>query len=596
MTNKWDLSFIYKGHNDPQIDADLNNAEQLAEELSRYRGQIRLGQLSAHELSEFFRQLETIKTSLTKSQSYGSLLFYQETNNEHYKALQARTKQRSVDISNKLIWATLELNELEDQKIEGYLQDPALVNYHHHLRLQRLNQPYLQSEAVEQVLTEKTLVGAQAWLNFYREYTSTMQFEIELDGKRKKLSPGEIRPLFRDSQPEVREKAIKAYYQKYSESSVVLSHCFNNIWRDHGQNVRLRSYPNVMTVAHLRDQTEEGIVNTMMEVVQKNYRLVHDYFRAKARLMGQGDRLKGPDLLAPVGKIIKYTWEEAKQMVLEAFTEFDDEMGEIAQYLFDHKLIDSEVRKTKLPGAFCAPIEPNLDPLIHLSFNGTPDSVRTIAHEMGHAIHALLAGRKQTIFYYSAPLVVAETASGFSEQILIDKLLKSMTDEDAKLHLLSSQLEDAFVAISRQIMYVLWEKECHEKGAKRNLTIKEMSDIWNRNISRLYGDAVAFLPEQSWNWSSIPHFIITRFYCYAYAFGRLFVLGLYQKYLEEGQSFIPKYKQLLEAGGSKFPVDLATDVGLDIRQPDFWQAGFGYLENIVAKYQSIVKQRAQLSS
>lgn len=591
LTSNWDLSFIYKGHNDQQIDEDLNYAEQLAEKLSRYRGQIKSGQLSAKELSEFFQQLETIKTLLSKSQSYGSLLFYQETDNEQYKALQARTKQRSVEISNKLIWATLELNELQDQTTEDYLQDPALANYHHHLRVQRLNKPYLQSEAVEQVLTEKTLVGAQAWLNFYREFTSTMEFEIELNGKRKKLSPGEMRPLFRDSQPEIREKAFKAYYQKYSESSVVLSHCFNNIWRDHGQNVRLRSYPNVMTVAYLRDQTDEKTVQIMMEVVQKNYPLVHDYFRAKARLMGQGDKLKGTDLLAPLGKIIKYPWDEAKQMVLEAFTEFDDEMGEKAHYLFNRKLIDAEVRKTKLPGAFCAPIEPNSDPLIHLSYDGTPDSVRTLAHEMGHGVHALLAGRNQTIFNYSAPLVVAETASGFGEQILIDKLLKTITDEDAKLHLLSSQLEDAFIAISRQIMYVLWEKECHQKGAKRNLTITEMADIWDNNIRRLYGDSIAFLPEQSWNWSSIPHFLITRFYCYAYAFGRLFVLGLYQKYLKEGQSFIPKYKQLLEAGGSKFPVDLAADVGFDISQPDFWQAGFDYLQEMVAKFQGIVKDR-----
>ncbi|MFX0114440.1 MAG: M3 family oligoendopeptidase, partial [Candidatus Hodarchaeota archaeon] len=563
MTTKWDLSFIYKGHDDSQIDEDLNYAEELAEELNKYRGQLKTGQISAKELKEFFEQLEEIQKLLTKSQSFGALLFYQETDNEQYKAIYGKTQQRSVEISNKLIWATLELNELPDELADKYLKDSVLANYHHHLKVQRLNKPYLLSEQAEQVLSEKALVGSQAWYKFYTEFTSALEFEVEIDGEVKKLSQGEIRPLFRNPRPEVREIAFKAYYQKYAEASIALSHCFNNIWRDHSQNANLRKYPHIMTVAHLRDQTEEDIVETMMEVVQKNYPIVQDYYRAKARLMGQEDSLKGSDLLAPLGKIVEYSWEEAKQMVIEAYTEFDPEVGEKTDFLFDHNLIDSEVRKTKRPGAFCMPLAPSLKPLVHLSYDKTPDSVRTLAHEIGHALHCLFAGQKQTIFNYSAPLVVAEMASVFGEQILVEKLLATTIDEEAKLHLLSSQLEDAFITISRQVMYVQWEKECHEKGAKMNLSTNEMSDIWDKHVHNLYGNAITFLPEQSWNWSSIHHFMYRRFYCYAYSFGMLFVLGLYQKFLKEGQSFIPKYKQLLKAGGSKFPVDLVAEVDLD---------------------------------
>ncbi|MFX0115284.1 MAG: M3 family oligoendopeptidase [Candidatus Hodarchaeota archaeon] len=591
MTSNWDLSFIYKGYDDPQIAEDLDHAEQLAEELCRYRGRIKSGQLPAKSLNRFFQQLEKVRTLLSKSQFYGSLLVYQQTDNDLHKALQAKTKQRAVEISNKLIWATLELNELSEDVIGNYLKAPDLANYHHHLQVQRLNQPYLQSEAVEQIISEKALVGTQAWLNFYREYTNTLEFEITIDGEAKRLSPGEIRPLFRDARADVREKAFKAYYQKYAESSVVICHCFNNIWRDHGQNVKLRKYPDTMTVAHLRDQTDEKIVQTMMNVVQRNYPLVQDYFRAKARLLGQGEKLKGSDLLAPIGKIMQYSWEEAKQLILDSSAEFDAEIGEMTQYLFDRNLIDSEVRKAKVSGAFCQGIEPNLDPLISLSFNGTPDSVRALAHEIGHGIHVLFAGRKQTMFNFAIPLVLAEAASVFSEQILIKKLLTIMIDEEAKLHLLSSQLEDAFVTISRQVMYSLFEKECHEKGAKKNLSTQEMSDIWDYQVHRLYGDAIEFLPEQSWNWSSIPHFLMTRFYCYTYAFGMLFVLGLYQKYLKEGHSFIPKYKQLLEAGGSKFPVDLAAEIGLDISRPEFWQTGFDYIQELLNDFQRIADQK-----
>ncbi|MHA2248095.1 MAG: M3 family metallopeptidase, partial [Candidatus Hodarchaeales archaeon] len=412
------------------------------------------------------------------------------------------------------------------------------------------------------------------------------------EGEMKKMAPGEIYPLLRDPNPETREKVFKAYYQKYADNSIVINHCFNNIWKNHGQDVDLRKYPTTMTPAHIRNQTDEKIVQTMMDIIKKNYPLVQEYYRAKARLMGQGTKIKGSDLYAPLGKVIKYTWDEAKQMVLNAYSEFDPEVGDMARGFFDRNLIDSEVRKTKRFGAFCMGIAPGIDPVLHMSFDGTPDGVSTLAHEMGHGLHDMFSGRKQTIFNYNPPLVAAETASVFGEQILIDRMLKSLADEDAKLKLLAVQLEDAIITISRQTMYVFFENECHEKGAKENLSAQQMSDIWDKHVVDAYGDAVNFLPEQSWNWATIPHFLDPRiFYCYAYSFGMLFVLGLYQKYLQEGQSFIPKYKQILEAGGSQFPVDMAASVGLDITQPEFWQAGFDYLWKLLKEFQIIVDTR-----
>ncbi|MFX1505984.1 MAG: M3 family oligoendopeptidase [Promethearchaeota archaeon] len=592
MTSNWDLSFLYKGHDDPKIDEDLNQAEKIADTLEIYHGKLKDGKLSAEELLDLFQQAEKVETLGSKAVAYGALLFYQETTNEDHKALYARMQQRAVEIDNKLIWITLELNELGNEKIEEYLQDSLLANYHHYIKVKRLKQPYLLSEKVEQVLLQKTLVGRDAWFKFFQEFTAAFEFEVEIEGEIKKLAPGEIYPLLRDPNPETRERVFKAYYQRYARDSIAISHCFNNIWKNHGQDVDLRKYPTVMTPAHIRNQTEEKIVQTMMEIIKKNYSLVQDYYQAKAKLMGQGNKIKGSDLYAPLGKTIKYTWEEAKQMVLDAYTEFDSEIGEMARGFFDRNLIDSEVRKTKRFGAFCMGIAPGLDPVLHMSFDGTPDGVSTLAHEMGHGLHDMFSGRKQTIFNYNPPLVAAETASVFGEQILIDKMLKTMIDEEAKLRLLTGQLEDAIITISRQTMYVFFERECHEKGSKENLSAQQMSDIWDKHVKDAYGDAVDFLPEQSWNWATIPHFLDPRvFYCYAYSFGMLFVLGLYQKYLEEGESFIPKYKQILEAGGSQFPVDLAKSVGLDITTPEFWQAGFDYLRKLLKEFQNIVHAR-----
>ena len=593
MTAKWDLSFLYKGYDDPKIDEDLEQATKIADELESYHGKLKGGQISASELLNLFQQAEKVETLASKAVGYGALLFYQETSNEDHKALYARMQQRAVEIDNKLIWITLELNELHNEKVEEYLQDPVLVNYSHYIKVKRLNQPYLLSEKVEQVLLQKSLVGRNAWQKFYQEFTAAFEFEVEIEGEVKKMAPGEIYPLFRDPNPETREKVFKAYYQKYMDESIAISHCFNNIWKNHGQDVELRNYPTAMTPAHIRNQTEEKIVKTMIEIIKNNYSLVQEYYQAKAKLMGQGNKIKGSDLYAPLGKVIKYTWEDAKQMVLDAYSGFDPEIGEMAKGFFDRNLIDSEVRKTKRHGAFCMGIAPGIDPVLQMSFDGTPDGVATLAHEMGHGLHDMYSGSKQTIFNYNPPLVAAETASVFGEQILIDKMLKTLTDEDAKLKLLAGQLEDAIVTISRQTMYIFFEKECHEKGAKENLSANQMSEIWDKHIKDMYGDVVDFLPEQSWNWSTIAHFLDPRvFYCYAYSFGMLFVLGLYQKYLEEGESFIPKYKQILETGGSMFPVDMADYVGLDITLPEFWQAGFDYLRKLLKEFQNIVDSRA----
>jgi oligoendopeptidase F len=487
---------MFKGYDDPKIDEDISKAEKLTSKVANFRGQIKSGEISAHQLLSLFHECETIRSLIGIPRSYGYLLFAQNTTNENFKSLYSKMEQKLVEIKNRLIWIELEINDMTEEVLNKYLSDPVLANYHHYIKKKRLKKPYLLTEDVEKALKQKNLVGRDAWENFYNEYTAAFQFELEINGERKLMSPGELRPLFMDPHPEVREQVFKTYYQKYADNQIIMSHCFNNIWKNHGQNVKLRNYPTVMTIAHIRNQTEEEIVKTMIDVIRENYSLVQDYYKAKAKLMGQGNKIKGSDLYAPLGKDIKFTWEEAKSLVLEAYNEFDPEIGKMAEKFFTRRLIDSEVRKGKMTGAFCMPTHPSLDPVIHMSYNETPDSVSTLAHEMGHGLHEMFASRKQSYFNYRSPTVVAETASVFGEKILIDKMLKIMTDEDARLKLIATQLEDAIITISRQTMYVLWEEECHKEGSNRNLSAKEMSDIWDKYVKETYGDAVDFLSEQ----------------------------------------------------------------------------------------------------
>lgn len=590
---KWDLSFIYKGFNDRKIDNDIKEAEQLVLNLANFRGKLETGEISAKDLNELFKKCEKVYALIGIPRAYGFLLFAQDTTNEHFQALQGKLDQKFVEVSNLLIWVDLEINKMSDEVLKKYINEPILENYHQYMKVVRLNKPYVLSEEVEQVLQQKNLIGRDAWDKFYSEYTAAFQFELTIDGEKKKLTYGEIYQFFRDPRPEVREKAFKTFYQVFADNHIVMTHCFNNIWKNHGQNIKLRQYPTIMTAAHIRNQTDEDIVKVMMSVIKKNSSLVQDYYKAKAKLMGQGNKIKGSDLYAPLGKDIKFSWDEAKQMVLEAYSDFDSEIGEMAKAFFERNLVDSEIRKGKMTGAFCMPTHPSLDPVLLMSYDKTPSSVSTLAHEMGHGLHEMFASRRQTLFNYRSPTIIAETASIFGQQILIDKILKKMTDKDAKLKLLASQLEDAIVAISRQTMYVRWEEECHRLGATQTLSAKEMSDIWDNHVKEVYGDAVEFLPEQSWNWATIPHFLDARvFYCYAYSFGMLFVLGLYQKYLEmEAEQFIPKFKAILEAGGSQFPVDLARSVDLDISKPEFWQAGFDYLKLLLKGFQALVDEK-----
>lgn len=585
---KWNLDFLFKGPEDEKIFTKITEIENnVSNFVEQYKGKIKNPEITAEELLAAIKKSEGISNEMIKVSAYPKLLFSADTNDEIAKNLVSQVDSKLVNIRNQLVFFSIEINKLEDNKFNELLENELLANYKHFLEVIRLRKPHQLDEKVEQIINEKDIAGRSAFVNLYTEYTSSFKFPMP-DGNI--LAPAEIYSLITDPDPKKRKDALQTYYRVYSENKIVITSIYNNIIKDHTMDIKRRNYTDAIAPRHLGNQITHDIVNVMMNTVKKNYNILQDYLKLKAKLLYSKDKLLSSDLYAPLTKSPKkYTWEEAKEFVTVAYSEFDKEIGEYSHRFFDENLIDAEIRKTKRGGAFCAGLSPDTKPVILISFKEKIDDISTLAHEMGHGIHDFLAGKNQTYFNYHPPLVLAETASVFGEMIIMDKLLMELEDdEEAKMQLLAKQIEDAIGTIYRQVMYTFFELDAHKIGAGSRLSADQLCELWQDKVEECYDDSVEWLPEHKWNWSTIPHFQHTPFYCYSYAYAMLFVFGLYRQYQKEGKEFIPKFKGILEAGSSEFPQEVAKKVGIDVTTEEFWQGGFDYIKELLEKLKDIV--------
>jgi oligoendopeptidase F len=347
----------------------------------------------------------------------------------------------------------------------------------------------------------------------------------------------------------------------------------------HNEEINMRHFASPISARNLGNDLPDEVIDTLLEVCQKNTGVFQRFFKLKARLLGM-KKLRRYDIYAPVAKADKsYPFEKAAATVFDSFHEFDPRFEKLAQRVLDEDHLDSEVRKGKQGGAFCWTVLPELTPWVKLNYQGHADDVATMAHELGHAIHSMLA-EEHTHFTQHACLPLAETASTFGEMMLVDRLLATETDEAVKRDLVFRQMDDSYATIQRQAFFALFEKEAHQKIIE-GASVDELADAYFKNLELQFGDAVEIGEEFKWEWVSIPHIYATPFYVYAYAFGQLLVLALYQMFKREGDAFKPKYIRLLAAGGSAAPMDLLQEAGVDVRQASFWQGGFDYLNSLV---------------
>ncbi|MDZ7288306.1 MAG: M3 family oligoendopeptidase [candidate division KSB1 bacterium] len=584
---RWDISDLYARHDDERLEADLMTTVEQAEKFAaRYRGKINCDDLTAETLHRAIVELEAIYTRIYKPGIYAFLAFSADTADDAIKALYARCQDLMAQVQNLVLFFELEVQKIPQVRMDELLASDRLSGYRHYLEGVRLFAPYTLSEKEEQVINKKDLSGKHVFVNLFDEYVASFTWQLEVDGEMKTLTGEEMRHLLRHPDPALREKAKRAYDGRFGENAIIFTNIFNAMLKDHSLEMEMRGYQSPMAPAHLRNRIAAEVVETMMEVTSAYYHLAQEYYKLKAELLRM-PKVRGCDLIAPVvEKREIIPWQEGKRLVLQAFENFSPEFHRLAQSMFDNRWIDAEVRRNKRGGAYCEGTVPQHHPYVLMSYNDDINNVYTLAHELGHALHDFFAGRKQTLFNFQPPLVAAETASVFAEMLLTRKLLAEVKERELRIAILTGKLEDLLATIHTQNYYTRFELDAHLQAAKERLSATQLCQLWTERRREMYGDAVDFLPEQQWYWAAIPHFIHTRFYCYAYTFGALLVLALFRRYEEQGESFIPRYIQLLETGGSDTPENMIKRMGFDIRHAEFWESGFrvmqSFLEELMA--------------
>lgn len=585
----WNLDELYQSADDPKLQKDIERAAEQANAFQqKHRGKIAAADCDADRLLNALKEYETLVETGYRPYAMANLLFAGDGKSDTHKALVAQVQDVMSRLDNETLFFSLEIQKIEQEQLQTMLRSGKLDAYRHYIESLRLFTPYTLQENEEQIINRKNLSGRTAFVNFFDEFTADFEWEFELDGEKKTLTQSELRELARHRDPEVRERAKRAHDGRYGDNRLIFTNVFGNIIKDHATEMELRGYDSPIQPTHLRNKVPHDVVKTMMSVTAENYELARRYYKLKAKLLGV-NKLKGSDLLAPVSKTDRVIpFNEGKELVLDSFSSFSPEFGEIIGRAFTEKWIDAEIRPGKRGGAFCYSVAPSLHPYVLMNYVDNFDSVYTMAHEFGHALHTVISSEQQTLLSFHPPLVLAETASVFAEMLLTRKLLAEETERDNRIQIIASKLEDFFATISRQTMYTYFELDAHLEGAKRRLSADEFCQMWLKRREEMYKDAVDFLEEEQWFWSVIPHFIHTRFYCYAYTFGALFVLALFNQYEQEGDAFVPKYRGLLAAGDSDWPANQIQKIGLDFTDRSFWDGGFKVIESLLDELSELV--------
>ncbi|HEY43333.1 MAG TPA: M3 family oligoendopeptidase [Anaerolineae bacterium] len=536
------------------------------------------------EFVKILDDLEQATRLISRLYGYGLLRFTGDTQDQKAQTYFGQVQQLLAEFENRTLFFTLWWKSLEDEQAERFMS--ASVDYQYWLEAVRLEKPYTLSEPEEKVINIKNVNGPKALYNLYESITNRYTFKLEVEGEVKELTRGELAVYVFNPDPDLRAAAYKELFRVYDEDVTVLGQIYQYLLRDwHSENLGLRGYTSPIAVRNLSNDVPDDVIDSLLEVCRTNAPLFQRYFQLKARWLGI-DQLRRYDIYATVVKTEKiYDYSDAAQMVFDSLHQFDPSVEKMAKRVLGEHHYDSEIRKGKQSGAFSLTIEPGLTPWIKQSYQGQLNDLATMAHELGHAIHSMLA-EHHTALTQSPSLPLAETASTFCEMLLTDYLLDQDPDPEVQRDLLFRQMDDAYATIMRQAYFALFERSAHEK-VHEGASVDDLSRVYFENLQEQFGDSLDLTDDFRQEWIAIPHFFDRPFYVYAYAFGQLLVLSLYQQYLQEGESFKPRYLEILAAGGSASPVRILERAGIDIRSADFWQGGFDVLEKALERLEAI---------
>ena len=583
---RWNLGDLFSGMDDPRIEASLVSSQARAEKMQvDYKGKINVPDLTAETLSKALREYEDIQQEAAKPGTYASLLFATATGDAARGAFMQKMRERGSQLALPLLFFDLELAAVPDAVINPLLSTPAIAPYKHYIGIVRAAQPHMLSETEERLMEELANTGARAFDRLFDETTGTATFEIAGE----KLSQAQVIARTMSSDRETRRAASEAFSAGLEKHSRIVTFIFNTLMEDQNVQDRLRKFPTPQASRHLANELTEETVSLVVDTVVRNYPVVARYYDIKREILGL-DTLTHYDRYAPLFETEEtVTYPEAQKIVLNAFGDFSPEMRRRASEFFDNNWIDAPATQGKNGGAFCSYVTPDTHPYVLMNYLGRMKDVMTLAHELGHGVHASLS-RSQSLLNFHGTLPLAELASTFGEMLVFEQVTKQASLKD-KLALYAEKIEGAIATISRQTALYRFELAIHtHRRTKGELTTEEFGNYWQQEIQSMFGDSVALGEEHRLWWSYIGHFFGTPFYVYAYSFGELLVLSLYQQSKKEGPAFAERYLGMLEAGGSLTPQELISKVGITLNDANFWQGGFDVLAGMVSDFEALWRE------
>lgn len=573
LASEWDLSPLVDGEGDAGVERLLGEAlERAGTFAERYAGQV--ASLDSSGLREAMTELGAIEDLVGRAASYAGLRFSTDTADPARGALLQRMQERATELQTRLLFFELEWAALEDQQAERLLAAPGLEFCAHHLRSLRRYRPHLLSEPEEKLMAEKSLASTEAWARLFGELVSGLRVALDDGPASLELALSQLQRPDR----ELRRSAAEAITEALEPGLRTRAFILNTLLYDKSVDDRLRRYPHWLASRNLANEASDESVMALIEAIRARRDVPQRWYRLKARLLGL-ERLADYDRSAPVSSTdASFSYGEARDLVLDAYAAFSPVVGAAARRFFDERWIDAPVRENKRGGAFCDYAVPSVHPYLLLNFTARRRDVTTMAHELGHGLHALLA-QPQGVFHQDTPLTLAETASVFGETLVFERLLAQTDDDSDRLDLLAERLDGAVATVFRQVAMNRFEHLVHtRRRSEGELSVEAISDAWVESQSEMLGDAVELTEGyHSW-WSYIPHFINTPGYVYAYAYGQLLALSVYGRYQEVGEAFAPQYLELLGAGGSRSPEELGRIVGIELTDPGFWDSGLSLID------------------
>lgn len=585
----WDIETLVDGKGEAGVEEILTEARTRAEKLAESKGKV--AGFDGSALGAFMTELGAIRELVGKAASYARLAFSADTTDEATGALMQKAEERATEIGTMLLFFELEWNELDDAQADELAADPSVDQARHYLQVLRRYRKHLLTEPEERILAEKSITSTNAWTRLFSDLTSAI--EVELDGEKTTLEEGLARQQSHDR--EVRKTSATAVTEALLPGIRTRAFIYNMLAQDKATDDRLRSYDHWLQSFNMSQEASDESVQALVSAVRDRYEIAHRWYALKAKVLGV-EKLAYYDRNAAVtDDDAEMDWPEAERVVLDCYNSFSPELGSLVGRFFNERWIDVPARPGKVPGAFCAPTAASHHPYVLLNFTGRRRDALVLAHELGHGVHQAL-GASQGPFHHSTPLTVAETASVFGETVVFNRLLEMAGSPRSRFALLAEKVEGAIATVFRQVAMNAFETRVHnERRTEGELSIERFGDLWIETQSELLGDPVELSDEyRSW-WSYIPHFIHVPGYVYAYAFGQLLAVSVYGIYEQRGADFVPSYLEMLSAGGSRSPEELARIVGCDLADPSFWDGGLAVIERDITLAEEAARESGALS-